>query len=155
MKIFIMRHGEAEMFAKSDKDRPLTEFGEQSSSNQGAWLKETAAQFDKVLVSPYIRTKQTFEYINNIFDDKLTERTEIWDAITPYGKAEVIVDYLSVLFDEDIQQILIVSHLPLVGEIVAELCGKNNVSFLPATIAEIDWDGEIGKLIQTKNPQSG
>ncbi len=152
MKIFIMRHGEAEMFAKSDKDRTLTEFGEKSSAGQGIWLKETAGYFNKVLVSPYIRAKQTFEYINNIFSEQLTEQAETWDAITPYGNAEIVVDYLSVLCDEDIQQILIVSHLPLVGEIVAELCGKNNVSFLPATIAEIDWDGEIGKLIQTKNP---
>ncbi|WP_439242603.1 phosphohistidine phosphatase SixA [Lonepinella sp. BR2474] len=156
MKIFIMRHGEAEMFAKVDKERTLTEFGEQSVLRQGTWLKEklqeNATHFDKVLVSPYARTKQTFDCINRNFDNVLSEHTEIWDAITPYGKAEVVVDYLSALFDEEIQQVLIVSHLPLVGEIVAELCGKNNVSFLPATIAEIDWDGEHGKLIQAKLP---
>ncbi|WP_439257548.1 phosphohistidine phosphatase SixA [Lonepinella sp. BR2271] len=152
MKIFIMRHGEAEMFAKSDKERTLTEFGQQSAASQAHWLKSTALQLDKVLVSPYTRAKQTFDYINQAFDDQLSDCAEVWDAITPNGKAELVVDYLSVLFDQDINQVLLVSHLPLVGEIVAELCGKNNVSFLPATIAEIDWDGEIGHIIQAKKP---
>ncbi|MCK8898736.1 phosphohistidine phosphatase SixA, partial [Haemophilus influenzae] len=37
-----------------------------------------------------------------------------------------VIDYLEVLKDEGVKSVLIVSHLPLVGEIVAELYGKRN-----------------------------
>ncbi|MCK3659015.1 phosphohistidine phosphatase SixA [Pasteurellaceae bacterium Pebbles2] len=150
MKIFIMRHGEAEMFAKSDKERQLSEFGQESAFNQGIWLKSTALCFDKVLVSPYVRAQQTFQQVNQAFEQQLTPLAETWDAITPYGNAELVSDYLSVLFDQGVECLLIISHLPLVGEMVAELCGRNNVSFMPATIAELEWDGDSGKVLQAK-----
>lgn len=155
MKIYIMRHGEAEMMATSDKARQLTEQGKKQAYSQGTWLKSTALFFDKVLVSPYVRAKQTFEQVNQIFDNALDHKSEIWDAITPYGNAEVVSDYLATLDEEGVQNVLIISHLPLVGEIVAEFCGKNTVSFYPATVAEIDWDTESGKLIQIKSAQVG
>lgn len=151
MKIYVMRHGEAQMIASSDKARELTEQGNKQATAQGIWLKSFVLSFDKVLVSPYMRAKQTFEQINQVFDNNLDHKSEVWDAITPYGNAELVSDYLATLEDEGIQNILIISHLPLVGEIVAEFCGKNAVSFYPATIAEIDWDTEKGTLIQIKN----
>lgn len=155
MKVFVMRHGEAEMMANSDKARQLTARGQKQANAQGIWLKSTALSFDKVLVSPYVRAKQTFEQVNQVFDNGLDHNSEVWDAITPYGNAELVSDYLATLEDEGIQNVLIISHLPLVGEIVAELCGKNPVSFYPATIAEIDWDTESGTLVQIKSPQVG
>ena len=60
-----------------------------------------------------------------------------------------MADYLSVLQEEGIESVLLVSHLPLVGSIVSELYGKlNPISFYPSTIAQIDWDGEKG-IIET------
>lgn len=151
MKIFVMRHGEAEMMAQSDKQRRLTERGEKQSREQGFWLKSVVPQLDKILVSPYSRALETFIQINAIYDDALSDKQEIWDAITPYGNPEIVSDYLAVLSDQGAHNVLIVSHLPLVGEIIAELCGKNPIGFYPATIVEVDWDTEQGKIIQAKS----
>lgn len=151
MRIFIMRHAEAEMMAQSDKTRQLTERGLQQSLKQGEWLFSVMPDFDKIIVSPYTRATSTFEQINSVYDQKLGEKLEIWDGITPYGNPELVSDYLAALSDQNIQNVLLVSHLPLVGEIIAELCGKNPVSFYPSTIAEIEWDTESGKIIQFRS----
>ncbi|MGQ0286165.1 phosphohistidine phosphatase SixA [Pasteurellaceae bacterium 22721_9_1] len=152
MKIFIMRHGESEIFAKSDAERPLTQFGQQSSHSQGIWLKNTALSFDKVLVSPFVRAQQTFALVNQVFEQQLTHKMETWDGITPYGSAEVVASYLNVLRAEGVKQLLLISHLPLVSDIILELCGKNNVSFLPATIAELEWNEDRATILQSKRP---
>ena len=39
MKIFIMRHGEAEVVASSDEARHLNDYGRKQSISQGQWLK--------------------------------------------------------------------------------------------------------------------
>ena len=39
MKIFVMRHGEAEVIASSDEARHLNNYGRKQSISQGQWLK--------------------------------------------------------------------------------------------------------------------
>ncbi|HDR1924839.1 TPA: phosphohistidine phosphatase SixA [Pasteurella multocida] len=149
MDIFVMRHGEAEVMAKSDRERHLNRRGIQQAISQGEWLKSTMT-VDKVLVSSYARAQQTFEQINGVYANQLAEKVETWDGITPYGNSHTVVGYLDVLAKQGIQSVLIVSHLPLVGEIVVTLCGRNSVSFYPSTIAHVQWDGKIGNIVQAK-----
>ena len=148
MKVFIMRHGEAEVVASSDEARHLTEYGRKQSISQGQWFKEhlnsTALSVQKVIVSPYVRAQETFELVNSALDNILND-VETWSGITPYGNATLVADYLSVLQEQGVKSILLVSHLPLVGSIVSELYGKRNpISFYPSTIVQIDWNGEKG-----------
>ncbi|MGC7559199.1 phosphohistidine phosphatase SixA [Pasteurella sp. PK-2025] len=147
MDIFIMRHGEAEMNLGSDQARKLNERGIQQAYEQGIWLKNTAL-FEKVLVSPYVRAQETFAQINHVFEDSLRPKQETWKGITPYGNAPMVVEYLDVLVEQGVQSVLIISHLPLVGEIVASLCGKNTARFYPSTVAHVVWDGQTGHLQQ-------
>ncbi|BFU59905.1 MULTISPECIES: phosphohistidine phosphatase SixA [Rodentibacter] len=153
MRIFIMRHGESEVMAKTDKDRHLTPYGKKQAFAQGNWLKSFASSFQRILVSPYTRALETFEQVNLAFDGELNSNLEIWEGITPYGSAELVTDYLSVLESEDVESVLIVSHLPLVGEIVAELYGKRNpINFYPATIAQVEWKEGKGEIISHHYP---
>lgn len=157
MKIFVMRHGEAEVMAKTDKARHLTEYGKKQAFAQGEWLKNhiksTALSFDRVLVSPYQRALETFEQVNLALDSSLQSHLEIWDGITPYGSAELVTDYLSVLESEGVETVLLISHLPLVGEIVAELYGKRNpISFYPATVAQVEWNNGKGEIMSYSYP---
>ncbi len=150
MKIFIMRHGEAEVVSSSDEARHLTDYGRKQSILQGQWLKthlnSTALSVQKVIVSPYIRAQETFELVNAALDNILND-VETWSGITPYGNATLVADYLSVLQEQGVESVLLVSHLPLVGSIVSELYGKRNpISFYPSTIVQIDWNGEKGTL---------
>ena len=41
MKIFIMRHGEAEVVSSSDEARHLTDYGRKQSISQGQWLNQS------------------------------------------------------------------------------------------------------------------
>lgn len=152
MDIFVMRHGEAELMAKSDKDRHLTSRGIQQTIAQGTWLKSNA-QLDKVLVSSYVRAQETFEQINLVYDNQLVHCAEVWEGITPYGNAHTVVSYLDWLADQGAKSVLLVSHLPLVGEIVSALCGRNPISFYPSTIAKIERNQSSGILIQAKYPE--
>lgn len=149
MKIFIMRHGEAEVMAKTDQARHLTAYGKKQAFAQGQWLKTqmNSTALPRVIVSPYVRAQETFERVNQAFEGALTAQMESWDGITPYGNAETVADYVSVLANEGIESVLLISHLPLVGEIVAELYGKRNpISFYPAAVAVINWNGQKGEI---------
>lgn len=119
MKIFIMRHGEAEHYAPSDAERALTDRGRSASfAVANACREQGIKQFDKVLVSPYLRAQQTWQEISSLFDAKSIETS---DDITPYGDSEQVADYVNALIElEQLDSILLVSHLPLVGYLTAE-----------------------------------
>ena len=157
MKVFIMRHGEAEVVASSDETRRLTDYGRKQSISQGQWLKthlnSTALSVQKVIVSPYVRAQETLELVNSALDNILND-VETWSGITPYGNATLVADYLSVLQEQGVESVLLVSHLPLVGSIVSELYDKRNpISFYPATIVQIDWNGEKGTIETYRYPK--
>lgn len=159
MNIFIMRHGEAEVMAKSDQARHLTAYGAKQAFSQGHWLKtylkSTAllSELTHVIVSPYVRAQETFEQVKAAFEDDFSAKVETWEGITPYGNAETVADYLSVLKEEGVKGVLLISHLPLVGEIVAELYGKRNpVSFYPATITQLAWNEQYATIETFKYP---
>lgn len=120
MKIFIMRHGEAQHYAASDAERALTERGRSESvavARAGVNQKEVTS-FDKVLVSPYLRAQQTWQEIATYFS---SQDVEICDDITPYGQSEMVFEYVSARAEaEKWQSVLLVSHLPLVGYLVSE-----------------------------------
>lgn len=153
MKIFVMRHGEAEVLANSDKERKLTQTGQQQARQQGQWLSQVQTKFDKVLVSPYIRAQQTLEQLACAYQGTVSDDQQICQEITPYGRASHLIDELSLFATQGIESLLMVSHLPLVGEIVTALCGQNPASFYPATIVMVDWQlGEKGRVIEIKYP---
>ena len=150
MHLFIMRHGEAELMANSDKERHLNASGREQSRLQGIWLKSTALEFDKVLVSPYARALETFDEINQVFEQQLSDKLEVWEGITPYGDSGLVSSYVALLEKEGHCNLLLISHLPLVGDIVKELCGRNPASFYPATIVDIHWDNDQPKVNDIK-----
>ncbi len=120
MKIVIMRHGEAETFAQSDAERALTSFGRSASRDVAQRCSlQGISQFDKVLVSPYLRAQQTWQELEDIFDAKEVSLSE---DITPYGDSAMVADYLQALIElEQPESVLLVSHLPLVGYLTADL----------------------------------
>ncbi|AUI65958.1 MULTISPECIES: phosphohistidine phosphatase SixA [Glaesserella] len=160
MNIWIMRHGEASFHAKTDNERPLTENGHMMAFEQGKKLGEIfnnqKIKLDKVIVSPYLRAQQTKE---NVFKglqavgfvQSFANIEEIWEEITPSGNPNIVVDYLHFLREEGAQNILIISHLPLVFDLVYHLT-KHNVNFYPAVIAEIEWKQDVGKVIDVVYP---
>lgn len=120
MQIFIMRHGEAELNAASDPLRELTDAGREQSSRMADWLMRSGVKIDQVLVSPYLRARQTLDVLRWVLP--LPERVIVEPALIPGGDAGQICHDLRVLADNGITSVLIISHLPLVSYLVAKLC---------------------------------
>jgi phosphohistidine phosphatase len=119
MKIIVMRHGEAAHEAGRDDLRPLTDKGRKQSIRMAEWVAEQLPRIDRVLISPFLRAQQTWEAIQSCLP--APSKIEEFHDLVPYGRSEVVSDYLRALDDE---YVLIVSHLPLVGYIVNDLCAN-------------------------------
>lgn len=164
MNIWIMRHGEAGFNMCSDSERALTCEGEIAATKQGKWLAmrliEKKIKLDKILVSPYRRTQQTLECLRegmqaidaskNFVNESLIE---IWEGITPSGDLGLVYRYLAFLREEGAKNVLVISHLPLVYDLVLTLTeNQDTVHFCPAVIAEIDWKNDLGKIMTVECP---
>ncbi|WP_300173549.1 phosphohistidine phosphatase SixA [uncultured Aliivibrio sp.] len=147
MKVFIMRHGEAEAYAASDEERNLTSHGESQSAKIAQWLMAAHdVKFDYVLVSPYIRAQQTWSTIKPILN-VVDAKVETSEEITPYGDSDDVVEYVKVLGSvADIENILIVSHLPLVGYLTADFVpGIMPPMFPTSAISCVEYSHSTGK----------
>ncbi|MCK6262672.1 phosphohistidine phosphatase SixA [Vibrio sp. ZSDE26] len=149
MKIFIMRHGEAEHFAASDADRALTDSGRSASiSVAKACAEKGFAKFDKVLVSPYLRAQQTWQTISKVF---VSDNVERCDDITPYGQSPHVFDFVNALIEvEKHESVLIVSHLPLVSYLTAEFATDIVPPMFPTSglaCVEFDAQTQSGSLL--------
>jgi len=142
MKIFIMRHGEAELQSESDMSRKLTQLGSLEAEVMARWLTKKSVTLDAILVSPYARTQQTAALMNEKLGGELSLQT--LSMLTPSGSATDCHDYLDgTLSLERWENILIVSHMPLVSYLTAELSLERSTPvFATAAIAEIDYDVE-------------
>ena len=142
-----MRHGEAALEAASDAVRPLTLCGRDESRQMAAWLNTKSVDIERVLVSPYLRAEQTLATVREALT--LPEGEEVLPELTPGGNAEQVGSYLQALAMQGVSSVLIVSPLPLVGYLVAELCpGECPPMFATSAIANVDLpaDGSYGKF---------
>ena len=112
-----------------------------------ARLNTKSVDIERVLVSPYLRAEQTLATVREALT--LPEGEEVLPELTPGGNAEQVGSYLQALAMQGVSSVLIVSHLPLVGYLVAELCpGECLPMFATSAIANVDLpaDGSYGKF---------
>ncbi len=135
-----MRHGQAANFAVSDAERSLTEQGIQEVNLMAKWLKKLPFEFDQILVSPYRRAQQTANTVSLALNSK--PKLVVLDFITPSGDARELHDYIDgICISSKINSVLVVSHMPLVSYVVAELTNEHTAPiFQTAAIAEISYD---------------
>ncbi|QUM75668.1 phosphohistidine phosphatase SixA [Moritella sp. 24] len=139
MKIYIMRHGQAGLYANSDAERELTGTGRQQSADMASWLSAIEPTLDCVLHSPYIRAAQTWNVIGNFFT---VNKVEVCEDITPYGDAEFIADYVRALVEQNnYETVLLVSHLPVVSYLTSVLtANKHMPAFATSAIACLELE---------------
>ncbi|MEJ2762741.1 phosphohistidine phosphatase SixA [Photobacterium sp. MCCC 1A19761] len=156
MRIYIMRHGEAQTFAPTDAERPLTGHGQQHSEQMALQLaSQLSGGLDMVWVSPYLRAQQTWQAMAQHLPTP--EKLMTVEEITPYGGAEDVATYLKAMIGiERPETVLIVSHLPLVGYLASELVpGLPSPMFRTSAIAAIDYqpDSEAAEFLWQANPE--
>ncbi len=152
MQVFIMRHGDAALDAASDSVRPLTVCGCDESRQMATWLKGQKVDIERVLVSPYLRAEQTLDIVGECMN--LPKHVDVMPELTPCGDVGMVSAYLQALANEGVATALVVSHLPLVGYLVSELCpGETPPMFTTSAIAcvTLDADGK-GEFLWQKSP---
>ena len=112
MKVWILRHGEAQPHARRDAERELTAHGREQVLHSAARL--IGQPLDCILVSPYVRAQQTAELVRKALGFTSELITVPW--LTPESEPR---DALSKLADSG--NVLLVSHQPFVGELISLL----------------------------------
>ena len=113
MRLYIMRHGDAIQYARTDAERPLSEVGRAQAAHMVPHIRLEPPL--RVIASPYLRAQQTarivcdglgiasFETVDNIIPD-----SDPFDALRAID-----------LHQDD--PLLMVSHQPLVGALLGLL----------------------------------
>lgn len=169
MQLYIMRHGEAQGFlaldSSEDSQRALSSEGETEVNVMANWFKKMNIKPKHIFVSPYLRAQQTCSLVSQ----KMNTVISTLDFITPLDEAKPVHDFIDGWVAEylttnnqvksekakhlDNESIVIISHMPLVSFLVAELTQPNNAPiFATGAVAHIDYDinkmqGELVQLI--------
>lgn len=149
MKLWILRHGEAEQHAPSDAERALTRHGREEVLRSAAHL--VGEGVDVVLASPYLRAQQTAALVHAALG---TQREVITAPfLTPDSEPWRVLDGLEGFTSE---RVLLVSHQPLVGNLLITLCGEGAASstMRTATLAILEGEPEEDgmKLLAVHHP---
>ncbi|OCX22381.1 phosphohistidine phosphatase SixA [Stutzerimonas xanthomarina] len=110
MKIWLLRHGEAEPRARTDAQRCLTEAGRNEVRRSAAHLVGRPLQM--ILASPYVRAQQTAELVREVLGFGGMVETVPW--MTPDSDIDDAMLYLSQRSDA----------LPMATASLAELEGE-------------------------------
>ncbi|MDN3559371.1 phosphohistidine phosphatase SixA [Vreelandella neptunia] len=136
--VLIMRHGEAAP-GYPDQARRLTPRGELEAEKMARWLAEHVAAGElgmpRIYASPYARAQQTAQRLC----DALETSFETLDFITPDDSPRAVSDWL--LEQPEGAPIMLVSHMPLVGDLaglLVEGSPAKGIGFPTAAIAELE-----------------
>lgn len=110
MRVWVLRHGEAEGHARSDAQRKLTDHGREEVLRSAAHL--IGRDIRAIIASPYVRAQQTAQLVREALGFEPEIRTVAW--LTPESNP---LDVLKHLDNDD--DVLLVSHQPFVGELIS------------------------------------
>ena len=138
MRLFIMRHGEAEPLAVSDMARNLTERGRRQAEAAAEWLREEQVCPELFLVSPFTRTRQTAGIVAevlNIPPEQITLSENVLHGSDPHA-------FLRTLPEDpetgETRTVLMVSHMPFVSLLCGLLVHGNMQQGEPFYTAQVE-----------------
>jgi len=111
VKVWILRHGEAQAHARSDAERELTAHGREEVLKSAAHL--LGKPLTRIIASPYVRARQTAELVRQALG--FSEPIAIAPWLTPESSPGQVLSRLDTYGSDDI---LLVSHQPLVGALI-------------------------------------
>ena len=143
MKVWVLRHGQAVSHARTDAERALTEAGEQQVLASAARLR--GQPLDAILASPYVRAQQTARLVQGALHSSLQVQTVPW--LTPESDPLTVIGHLETL---GLNEVLLVSHQPLVGNLVSLLTHgalRQPQLMQTASLAELHGDWPLAGLM--------
>jgi phosphohistidine phosphatase len=141
MKLWVLRHGEAESQARSDAARALTQRGREEVLRSAAQLIGQPIQ--AIIASPYVRAQQTAQLVREVLQFEPEIRTVSW--LTPDNTPLTVLDHL-----DSVDNLLLVSHNPLVGSLIGYLQHghlREPQPMTTASLAELEGDWPLAGLM--------
>lgn len=138
MKCYFLRHGiavEADAWAGSDFERPLTRDGHARMEREAKALEELSLQFDVIVTSPLLRAKQTAEIVAVRLDlrEKLVEDPRLDTGFTFERLAAILRDQSAA------DAILLVGHEPSMSATIGRAIGGASIELKKAALAGIEF----------------
>ncbi len=134
-QLWLLRHAKSDWDDPGlpDHDRPLNDRGHKDASLMGEYIHERHIQFDLVLCSSALRTRQTLEHLQLGVAAEVIYDTKLYRAT-----AQDLLDYLARTVDPA-SSILLVNHNPSITELAAMLAiDPDEIYALPtAALAEL------------------
>lgn len=142
---FISRHGEAEAEAVNDVERRLTERGKTEITALWQRLKNhrDLELPTAIVASPYVRAQETANLIADVLGVKSIQTSE---EIVPDGSVSQVLEQLQNLQSTN-ENILVVSHMPLVGYLYSQWCqgiGAPAASFQAGQVVALKGEPVLG-----------
>jgi phosphohistidine phosphatase len=120
--LYVIRHGLAEERGEAYPDdslRPLTATGIRRLKEIGQGLRALGVQFDEIVTSPFVRTRQTAEVLARTFRRRPPVKDEA--ALAAGARPQAIIAALGKHHER--RRLAVVGHEPDVGELAARLIG--------------------------------
>ena len=153
--LILMRHGEAGFsgVGQSDFDRPLTDRGLQNIVSQARTLQDHKLLPDKVICSPALRTRTTWDVLHGqlkshlSIDFQLDTPQSLYNAAVShvYDTIRGVSDNIDILYlighNPGIHEMVIRLSDPVPGKQHSPLAIKAQGTFAPGTMAIFDFNG--------------
>ena len=145
LTLYLLRHAKSSWADASQQDfeRPLTNGGRKACALIGEFIEEKGIDFDLVLVSTAVRTRQTIELVKERakFRGELRYDDRIYEA-TVSQLLKVIAEV-----DDHRESVLLVGHNPGIEELLALLTGEQQrvttANFAKITIKATTWSASL------------
>ncbi len=123
MKLYVMRHGAAEAQAASDAERRLTGHGAAEVRTVAMAAAARLAGLQTLLSSPYQRARQTAAELMRTLG--FAGELVIEPGLAPGGEPQGVGAFVARCGADEL---LLVSHQPLVGELLRWLCDDETLA---------------------------
>ncbi|MDR3212196.1 MAG: phosphohistidine phosphatase SixA [Planctomycetota bacterium] len=148
MELFLMRHADAEMRARDDFSRVLTEKGQRQTEKMAAWLKRLGVSPEKVVTSPYLRARETAELMARELSSPPPQVAEgLASGMTVASGCSLIHEHAS-----PDSSLFLVGHTPDLDRLASHLLGAKDivVEMRKAAVAHLEMtrSGFAGSVLR-------
>ncbi|MFA6715987.1 MAG: histidine phosphatase family protein, partial [Victivallaceae bacterium] len=135
--LLIIRHARAEIIAKSDRVRKLSEEGQAAAIALGCKLHEAGISADMIVSSPAVRAETTAQLIARGIN--YSKNAIVSEEFLYHAHPEEIISFIRNL-DDKVESLLIVGHNPALFETVNLLGPEQVVVFRPGQALRFQFD---------------
>lgn len=134
MKVYILRHGKA-LDGTPDQERELANRGRSDVKKIAKHHREECAELSLILSSPYTRAWQTAALFAEAI--RFPHTIQRFDELAPSGSPQETEAFLS---ERNPESVLLVSHMPLVGDLVDYFTGSHGTHFGTSNLALLEME---------------